>query len=301
MTLADPILSASRFLKQPTLVARRLQELAQLRYIGTKILKGRVEAMGGSVLFEQVEGIFADKAPEPVAPGSEYTQTTAADGPAALAKVTKQGEDVKVTDEAIARRNMDPVNKATRKLVNSTALQVDQTVIAAVASAVTQTAAATAKWDRSGTAPTVLQDILLGKANITGNNLGYNPDVLLVDDLTWAYMASDTVIATAMAREDRTNPIYSGLFEVLAGLEVIHVPATSLPGAVGTNAWILDSSQLGYIAFENLGGGYQSAGELIESKVIRDEDSDAWRIRARSNFVPIVTDPKAGYKITAVR
>lgn len=300
-TLADPILSVSRFLKQPALVARRIQDLAALRFIGTSLLTGRVEATGGAVLYEQVEGIFADKAPEALAPGSEYTRTTTSDGPAALAKVTKQGEDVVITDEAIARRLMDPVVKGTRKLVNSTALQVDQTVIAAVASAITQTAGASQHWDRTGTAPTVLQDIMLGIATITNQNLGYNPDTLLVDDFTWAYLASDTTIQAAMAREDNTNPIYSGRFKVLAGLQVVHVPLANLPASVNTNAWILDSNQLGYIAFENLGGGYASAGELIESKVLRDDDTDSWRIRARSNFVPIVTDPNAGYKITGVR
>ncbi len=300
-TLSDPILSVSRFLKQPALVARRIQDLAQLRFIGTQILKGRVEAQGGAVLYEQVEGMFADKAPEPVSPGAEYTRTTTTDGPGALAKVTKQGEDVEITDESIARRLMDPVIKGTRKLVNSTALQVDQTVVAAVASAVTQTGGASQKWDRTGSAPTVLQDIMLGIATITNQNLGYEPDLLLVDDFTWAYLASDTTIQAAMAREDNTNPIYSGRFKVLAGLEVVHVPVANLPSGVNTNAWILDSRQLGYIAFENLGGGYASAGELIESKVIRDEDTDSWRIRARSNFVPIVTDPNAGYKITTVR
>jgi hypothetical protein len=124
--------------------------------------------------------------------------------------------------------------------------------------------------------------------------------MLLVDDTTWAYLASDTTIQAAMAREDKSNPIYSGRFNVLSGLEVVHVPAANLPGGVGTAAWVLDSSQLGYIAFENLGGGYQSAGELIESKVIRDEDEDRWRIRARTNMVPIVTDPLAGFKIGTV-
>jgi hypothetical protein len=301
VTLSGDNLTASRFLESPTLVARRLQELAQLRYIGTMILKGRVAASGGSVLYEQVEALFADKAPEAVAPGANYTRTTASDGPAALAKVTKQGEDLVVTDEAIARRKMDPIVKGTRKLVNSTASQLDATVIAAVASQVTANANAVAKWDRSGGAAAVLQDIMLAIASITGQNLGYNPDLLLVDDTTWAYLASDTTIAAAMAREDKSNPIYSGRFEVLSGLEIVHVPAANLPGGVGTSAWVLDSSQLGYLAFENLGGGYQSAGELIESKVIRDEDNDQWRVRARTNFVPIVTDPLAGYKINTVR
>jgi hypothetical protein len=78
-------------------------------------------------------------------------------------------------------------------------------------------------------------------------------------------------------------------------------PAANLPGGVGTgNAWVLDTNQLGFIATENLGGGYQQAGELVQSKVIREEHRDLWRIRARANFVPVVTDPGAGYRISGV-
>lgn len=297
-TLADPNVTASRFLANPNFVARRLQTLGDLRYVGTSILRGRMETSGGAVGYEQVEGIFADAAPEIVGPGAEYTLTTIADGPAGLARVAKYGKDTIVTDEAIRRRNMDPVEKALLKLSNSAALVIDQAVVSVVASAITQTRAAAAAW--TSASPKVLQDILRAVADVRGQNLGYEPDVLLVDDSTWAYMASDTVIAAAMAREATTNPVYTGRFEVLAGLQVIHTPAANLPGGVGTSAWVLDSNQLGFIATEDLGGGYQQAGELVQSKVIRQDENDAWRLRARANFVPVVTDPAAGFKITGV-
>jgi hypothetical protein len=124
--------------------------------------------------------------------------------------------------------------------------------------------------------------------------------VLLVDDSTWAYMASDTVISAAMAREAQNNPVYTGRFSMLAGLQVIPTPAANLPGGVSGNAWVLDTNQLGFIATEDLGGGYQQAGELVQSKVMREEHRDAWRLRARANFIPVVTDPGAGFKITGV-
>jgi hypothetical protein len=76
-----------------------------------------------------------------------------------------------------------------------------------------------------------------------------------VGEDVWAYLASDTVIATAMAREDKSNPIYTGRFDVLAGLEVIPVPAANLPGGVNTSAFLLDRAQAGFILTEDLGGG----------------------------------------------
>lgn len=298
-TFSDPNITASRFLANPAFVARRIQTLGDLRYVGTMLLTGRQDTTGGAVGYESVEGMFADKTPEAVAPGSEYTMTTVGDGPAGLARVVKSGQDTLVTDEAIKRRNMDPVEKAIRKLVNSQGKAIDGSIISLIASVVTASGAATAAWSASS-GTTILRDILKAKASITSQNLGYEPNVLLVDDLTAAYMASDPVVSAAMAREDRTNPIYSGRFPVIAGLEVVTTNTANLPGAVGTKAWVLDTTQLGFIATEDLGGGYQQAGDLVQSKVIRVDENDAWRLRARANFAPVVTDPLAGFAITGV-
>jgi hypothetical protein len=281
-------------------VARRLQTLGDLRYVGTSLLTGRQETSGGAVGYEQVEGVFADAAPEIVAPGSEYTLTTIQDGPAGLARVAKWGKDTEVTDEAIKRRNMDPVNKGMLKLVNSAGLVIDQAVTSVIAAGVTATRAAASPWTGSGTTPTILRDVLRAVADVRGLNLGYEPNALLVDDSTWAYLASDPVISAAMAREAANNPVYTGRFSLLAGLQVIPTPAVNLPGGVGSNAWVLDTNQLGFIATEDLGGGYQQAGELVQSKVMRADDRDLWRLRARANFVPVVTDPGAGFRISGV-
>lgn len=299
-TLADPVVSASRFLQNPAFVARRMQDLGMLRYRGTHLLTGRQETSGGAVGYEQVEGVFADAPPEIVAPGGEYTLSTVADGPAGLARVAKYGKDAIITDEAIKRRGMDPVAKNLLKLVNSAGLVIDQAVVSVIASAITATGAAASKWDGSGVAPKILQDLLKAKAAVRGLNLGYEPNALLIDDNAWAYLASDATVQAAMQRENAMNPIYSGQFDIIAGMQVIPTPAANLPGAVNTNAWVLDTDQLGFIATEDLGGGYQQAGELVQSKVIRQDENDQWRVRARANFVPVVTDPGAGYKITAV-
>lgn len=297
-TFSDPNLTASRFLANPTFVARRIQTLGDLRYVGNLLLSGRQETSGGAVGYETVEGIFADAAPETVAPGAEYTMTTIGDGPGGLARVVKSGKDTLVTDEAIKRRNMDPVEKGLRKLVNSQGKAIDGSIISLIASAVTSSAPATAAWSAtSGTA--ILRDILKAKASVTGQNLGYQPNVLLVDDMTGAYLASDPVLSAAMAREDMSNPVYTGRFPVIAGLEIITVPTVNLPGGTA-KAWVLDTTQLGFIATEDLGGGYQQAGDLVQSKVMRVDENDAWRLRARANFAPVVTDPLAGFAITGV-
>jgi hypothetical protein len=300
VTISGTNLTASYFLNRPGFVARRLRTLADLRYVGNNLLRGRADAEGGAVGYEVAgESIFADSAPEIVAPGGEYTLTTTGAGTPAVAKVAKWGKDSIVTDEDIKRRNMDPVNRGLTKLANSAGLVVDQAVGAAIASAVTATAAASALW--TSASPKILQDILKAQAAMQGLNLGYQPDTLLVDDTVWAYLGSDTGLATLMARESLNNPVYTGRFSALAGLDVVHVPAANMPGGDGTSAWLLDTQSLGFIARENLGGGYLPAGDLVESKTIRQDENDAWRLRARVNFAAAVTDPGAGYKITGVR
>jgi hypothetical protein len=300
VTYVDPNVTASRFIQQPNQVARMLQTFAQYRYVGASLLKGRQTLRGGAILYELVAGIFADRAAEPVAPGSAYTRGTVSLGPAALAKAQKQGMDYPITDESIVESNYDPIRLAMTKAVNSAELLIDQTILAAIVSAVTTTQGATAVWNRSGSAPTILQDVLLAASKITGANLGYKPDTLLCDDTTWAYLGSDPVIAQAMARETQNNTVETGLFPRLAGLEVVHIPTANMPGGLNTGAWVFDSTQLGFIGQQELGGGYMSAGDLVESKVLRDDDIDGWRLRVRTNFVPVINNPLAGVKITAV-
>lgn len=299
VSVSGSTVSASVFLSRPDFVARRLRTLADLRYVGSNLLRGRASAEGGAVGYETAgESIFADNAPEVVAPGSEYTLTTTGAGTPAVAKVKKWGKDSLVTDEDIKRRNMDSVNRGLNKLANSAGLVIDQAVTAAIASAVTNTTGAGAVWTSNGA--TVLRDILLAQAAIAGQNMGYQADTLLISDTMWAELASNTALAALFARENLNNPVYTGRFSNLAGLDVVHVPAANLPGGVGTAAYVLDTQNLGFIATEDLGGGYQRAGDLVESKVIRQDESDAWRLRARVNFAAAVTDPLAGYKITAV-
>jgi hypothetical protein len=299
ITVSGTTLTASYFLSQPSFVARRLREIGELRYVGNQLLRGRASTDGGAVGYETAgETIFADAAPEVVAPGAEYSLTTTGAGTPAVARVAKWGKDSIVTDEDIKRRNMDPVSRGLQKLSNSAALIIDQAVVAAIASANTATTGAGAVWNGSNNS--ILQDIMLAQAAIAGLNLGYKADTLLVSDTVWAYLASNPTIAGLLKREGNSNPVYTGTFSVLAGLDIVHVPAANMPGAVGTAAWLLDTTNLGFIATEDLGGGYLPAGDLVESKVIREDLNDGWRLRARVNFAAAVTDPGASYKITTV-
>jgi len=298
VTVSGDIESINRFLQSPTLLTRRLRTLAENRFIADALLTGRYTLQGGSVIYEQNETIYADRAVEAVNPGSEYPLTTISTGPAAVASAVKWGQDSMVYDEAIKRLLIDPVNRALTKLVNNVVQKVDSVALAAIASSVSQTVAATAAWT-PGTANTnPLLDIELAVANIRALNQGYDPDTVVVSDIKYAHLMNNAAVLSAFRREDPANPVYSGSMPgPLAGLRVLTSP--NIP--VANAAFILDSKVLGGMADEDLGGpGYSGQVMGVEGKAIRREENDGWRLRARRVTVPVVIESNAAYIITGI-
>jgi len=291
-TVNGDFITASRFLNSSPLVARQLRTLSQQRLVALTILTGRVSTTSGSVQMETNEGIYADRSVEVVSPGAEYPLTTISTGPIQQVSTQKWGEDTRYTDEAVSRGAMPVVQRGFVKLINSAAKNIDSIALSLVTSQVTQTqgVAGTGNW--TGTSPTILRDIMNAKATISALNQGYDPNVLLVNDATWAAIASDSTLINAMRRENQSNVVYSGELNVLAGLQIL--PTPNLPTG---GAWMLDSNMLGGLITEQLGGGYQTAGDLLEAKSMREEQNDQWRVRIRSVFAPYVIEPNAAIKI----
>lgn len=301
-TLSGDVLSINRFLSNPTLVARRLRTLAEQRFISDALLTQRITAAGGSVLYETGETIYTDTAPSGVSPGAEYPRTTVSHGTASLAKTTKWGSDVEVTDEAISRQLINPVERAFEKLVNHMVKTVDSVAMSAISSAVTQTNSASASWKGTGSAPKILEDVLLAKARIAALNLGFEPDTIVVDDATYAYFLSNPQLSQLWPREVTTTPVQAGDWPLIGGLRVLVSPNVQGGGTSSAIALVLDSRALGAMADENLGGpGYVSTnGVGVQAKTIRQDEADKWLLRSRRVTVPIVLEPAAAVKITGV-
>lgn len=292
-TLSGDSVTISRFLESPTQLARRMRTILENRYIADRLLSGRASVSGGAVQFETGETIFVADDPRPVAPGSEYPLTSVPSGAASLAKTVKWGEDVEVTDESIKRQKMSPVNRGLTKLANQNVRLVDSVALAAIASAVTASQAAAASWS-TATAKQMLRDVATAKAQIVSLNQGYSPDTVVVDDLTWAYAFAEFLSSGLLPRE-AGNPLATGVFPEIDGM--VWLPTPNLPTA--GQILVVDSTQLGSMADEDLGGGYASAGPNgVETKSIRDEKRDSWFLRCRRVTVPIVQEPAAARKIT---
>ena len=95
-TLSGDSVTVERFLKSPTLVQRRVNELAAQTFLADFLFTGR-ELSNGSVIYEVGEGVYLAGKPEVVNPGAEYPRLLPTTGAAALAVVRKRGADTPIT------------------------------------------------------------------------------------------------------------------------------------------------------------------------------------------------------------
>ncbi|QJY46661.1 hypothetical protein [Pseudonocardia broussonetiae] len=295
-TVTGDVTSIHRLLQSPELIARRLRTIAEQRFIADALLTGRFTAVGGAIQFEQGESLYTDRDPRVVRPGMEYPLAGITLGTTQIAEVQKWGQDVPVTDEAIARLLRNPIDRAFLKLVNQMVKKVDSVAIAAIASAVTQTAAAAAVWT-TATAKQIFLDVAKAKAAVIDLNDGFEPDTVVVSTTAWTHAMATFADAGYLPREDGNSPVLTGNFPVIDGMRWLATPNIPLANA----ALVVDSTQLGGMADENLGGpGYAGSVAGIETKSIREDETDAYRLRARRITVPVVLEPNAGYEITGV-
>lgn len=295
-TLSDPLLTISRFLSSPAQIVRRVRDYKDLRFVADLLLTQKFNSSGGAVLYEASEPFVSDRTVTSVGAGAEYPGAEMPNGTAGLAAVLKWGQRTELTDEEV-KRNARPGSAADRKLkklINSVIKQVDSIAMSAAASAITANTAASTVWSTIATA-TPFYDISKAKAQIRKLNLGYEPDVVVMDDDRFAALQNNAIVAGLMRREAETNPIYTGEFEIIAGLRVIVTP--NLP--VTSTVIVADSQQLGGMADEDLGSpGYARTDMGVEVKAIRKDEADKWVLQGRRITVPVIQEPGAGYRIT---
>lgn len=294
-TITGDNITISRFLNSPAAVQRRLRSIGENRFIADVLLSGRYETSGGSLLYEQSESQYTDRAPSAVNAGAEYPRASAAPGPAALAGVTKWGQDVPITDEHVHRYGRRAVDVALQKVINYLVKQVDSVALAAIAAAVTQTQAVTAAWNDASR--DILLDMMLAKAKVLSKDQGYDPDTFVTTDEGYARIVADKAIISGLARERDVPVTVSGDQITIAGLRIL--PTNNLP--TGVKAMVLDSTMLGGMAYERLESPeYQGdPANGVESWTRRDPDAnDQWLVRGRRPVVPVVQEPDSACAIT---
>lgn len=295
-TLSGDLLTVHRLLQNPAYLQRRLRGIPDLRFIADRVLTRRLRTAGGAVAYEISEPIVNSRAIKAIAPGAEYPRDSPADGAAALAKVSKWGEAVSLTDEKLKRSVYmgDEVDRTLRKTANTIITKIDRLTTTAMASAVTATSAAAATWDNASAL--LFRDVEKAAAKVVDANQGYRPNTLLMSTTKYAMLVTDPAIAALRKRESSDNPVYGGEIETLGKYEVI---ATALANLPSDDVWVFDSVELGGMADESdVDPGYATMDNNLQYKVIRIDSRDAWDIQARRITVPAVQEPAAAVKIT---
>lgn len=283
-------LNVHHLMKTPGAIARRLRSLLDYKFIGDYLLSGRYAAQGGAILYETGEAIFPADSPEAITPGGEYPLTVMTVGDLAAAKVTKWGQDSKVTDEAISRLNIAPVDRALTKIANGIVRHVDGIAMGVIASKVTNTYASAA-WTSS---QAIIEAILGAEDQMVSLMEGYDPSVIVLKGAQYAKVMG-LFAKDGMLPREAANPVTTGTWPQLLGKTWV-----TNPNWTAATPLLIDTNRLGGMADENIGSpGYSSGGGVgVEVKVIREDKTDEYRVRGRRVTVPVVLEHAAALTIT---
>lgn len=290
---------ALAFLKSPTLLARRFAEIVADRggFLSHRILTGRWKMEGGALVYTPDENVEASDSSEKIKPGGEYPLIELSQDATVVIEALKKGFGTPITDEKVGREKMDPVDRAIAMLVNKLITEFDEVALAAIASAVTQSITG-ATW--TGAPKTIVKNVELAKAELTGLRLGFRADAIVLTDIQWATVSSE--ILDYLPRESR-NGVESGKFVNAMGLDWLHSP--DLPS--GWVPTVVDTANLGGIGHEDipspeyrpvratLGGREELVAEVMRHR----EKNDSTTVQVRKTDVPIVRNPKAAVEIAS--
>lgn len=272
-------------------IARRVADLTKMRFIADYLLQGRLDASGGGVFYETGEEVFASDDPEAIAPLGEFPLVTLEDGEVASARTVKWGLDTMISDEKIARQGIIYLNKGLLRVSNTVVRHVDRVAMAVIASKIT-TAFAAGSWDSAGKAVEAILTIQAERADL---GLGLELNTAVLRPAQYARIIGMLIDDKALPREQGETAIAGNL-----PVDALGLTWATTPHFQGTDPLLVDREQLGGMADEKIGGpGYATAGGVgVESKSIRDDDAEGYKLRGRRVTVPVVLEPLAGVKLT---
>ncbi|MEX8031686.1 hypothetical protein AB6V29_01475 [Microbacterium sp. 20-116] len=279
------------FLSNRSLIARRVADITKMRFIADYLLQGRLDATGGGIFYETGEPVFSSEDPEAISPLGEYPLVVLDDGTVVSAKTDKWGLDTMVSDEKIARQGRVYVDRGILRVANTIVRFVDSVAMAVIQSKVSSTYTSDT-WDTAGAAVEAILSIQGERADL---GLGLELDTVVLRPTQYAKVIRLLIDDKALPRESGQTAIQGNL-----PVDALGVTWATTPHFQGANPLLVDRDNLGGMADEKLGGpGYASAGNVgVETKSIRDDDAEGYKLRGRRVTVPVVLEPLAGVQLT---
>lgn len=279
-------------LSNPTVIAKRLHDLTQMKFIADFLLSGRFDATGGGIFYESGEEAFASEDPEAISPLGGYPKVVLESGEVVSARTVKWGLDTVISDEKIARQGLSYVNKGLVRLGNTIVRHVDSVAMAVIAAKITSTFASPSTWTTAGKAVEAVLSIQQTRAEL---GLGLELDTVVMSPADYAKVIGMLIDDKALPREGGATAVQGNL-----PVDALGLTWATTPHYTGANPLLVDREQLGGMADEKLGGpGYVGGtGVGVEAKSIRKDDDDGYVLRGRRVTVPVVTEPLAGVQLT---
>jgi len=281
------------FLKQPTLVARRLEEiLSAQQFIGNFLLAGRYVIQGGAIGIPVNEVLRTDRGAEIVAPGGEYKLTTFSQEEYEFYAAQKEGLATEVTDEQIGRLQRQPIDDALLHLQTELVFSANEMALGVIRSSITNTRPAGGLWT---TGKQIFKDALGVQAAVRAQKLGYAIDTAVLPGTLYAEVIPELLDILP----DSDDTARTGAFPTIAGITWISDDGDDL-----TDPLFLDRRRLGGIARENIPSPeYSPVGNDtgVEVMTERDGKREKTHIQARNAHVPLVTNPLAAFYLTGTR
>jgi hypothetical protein len=214
-------ITVSTFLKQPNLIAARIQLLAWQGYVTDRIFaQGNVQ--GGAYVFQRMEGLFPADSPEHVNPLTEYPMTGWTVPGLFGAAVKKYGLETIISDETRRRNQVDQMERAFIKLSNGVVKFVDSVAMQLFLNDPDIPTYDASTWSSS---TTKINDLMGMQKAIADLQLGFVPDTVLLNPAQRLQLLTDKDIRDALPRENTNlSSVLTGDLIPILGLNYIVSP-----------------------------------------------------------------------------
>ena len=277
------------FIKQPTLLARRLSEiLTAQQFIGNFLFSGRYAVQGGAIAVPSNEQFRTKRPAETVNAGAEYKLTPLSAEQWEIYTSQKRGIATEVTDEEITRSLRQPLDDAMTFLQTELVFDANDIALGVAQSAITQ-AVTGGPWT---TGKQILKDAERVKAAARRLKLGIAIDTVVLSGEQYAEVLPELLDILP----DNSDLAITGSFPTVAGITWVSADDDDF-----SDPMFLDRRLFGGIAREKIASPeYVPVGTDtgVEIAAIREPKADKTRIQARNPHVPVVRVPQAGFRLT---
>lgn len=300
-----PRLTVSQLVKSPTLVPKRIVQMAGQGFMVDQLLRQGPPIPGGSLIFSESEPLYADENPMNVEEFGEIPLTTTSTGEMRVAKSVKKALGFRISQESIDRNNFDKVSQDMTKLKNSFAKTYEDVFLSALMAALgtytssntwVNTAASSAGQGIYADLAKVIYNIQNADAD-TSNGTGeqkfhFEPDTIVLNNRVVSLMLLNADIAKVLGVGDVASrqPLVTGdateLFMKAFGLRIV-------------KSWRL-SPDKAIILQSKVVGGVSDERKLGATPLYEHKPTETWRSDVTRMSAVFIDQPKAGLVVTGI-